>query len=355
MKLRNKLAHFLFNRFRENEIYLHELTYLFWECTMRCNLKCIHCGSDCSADSGCQDMPFNDFLNAILPLTDIYKPETITVAISGGEPSLRPDLSECGKKLRMHGFRWGMVTNGYAYTPELHRSLCAAGMGSITVSLDGLEESHNWLRGSDQSFKRALNAIDLISPSKRLNFDVVTCVNRKNIVELEKIKELLTKHKVRAWRLFTISPIGRAVNNDELFLKPEQLKQLLDFIKNNFNDRQIKVSFSCESYVGEYERKIRNGYFFCHAGINIASILIDGSISACPNINRSFIQGNIYKDSLADVWKNKFQLMRDRSWTKTGICADCGEYGNCLGGAMHMWNEKKDGIMRCIYKEISGN
>jgi len=41
-----------------------------------------------------------------------------------------------------------MVTNGYGYTPEIHGKLLAAGMGSVTLSLDGLEASHNWLRAN---------------------------------------------------------------------------------------------------------------------------------------------------------------------------------------------------------------
>ena len=46
------------NYFRKKETQLHELNYLFWECTQRCNLNCQHCGSDCLASSRYKDMPF---------------------------------------------------------------------------------------------------------------------------------------------------------------------------------------------------------------------------------------------------------------------------------------------------------
>ena len=328
------------------------MSYLFWECTRRCNLQCLHCGSDCSSNSNTVDMPFEDFLRAILPLKKVYKPNSITVAITGGEPLLRKDLDQCGRSLREHGFRWGIVTNGYGYTPDVHSRLLAAGMGSITVSLDGLESSHNWLRSNDQSFERAMAALDLISSSESLSYDVVTCVNMRNIGELEKQKEFLISRNIKEWRLFTISPIGRAVNNDDLILSPEHIKQLMEFIVRSKDDKRINVSFSCEAYLGEYEGKARDAYFFCRAGIHIASVLIDGSISACPNINRCFVQGNIYRDQFLDVWNNRFQIMRDRKWTKAGICLDCQEYKNCTGGAMHLWNEKKDTIMTCLYKQL---
>ena len=363
-KMRNSFSQFLFNQYRKNEIKLHELNYLFWECTRRCNLNCLHCGSDCkSSGSDTKDMPFDDFLKAILTIKKKYKSDNITIAITGGEPILREDLPQCGLALRKNGFRWGIVTNGYDYTHEVHNKLLASGMGSITVSLDGLEQSHNWLRGNDQSFKRAVNAIDLVVSSPRLFYDVVTCVNKKNINELEEIKNFLISRKVKAWRLFTISPIGRAVKNDDLLLEPQQLKQLMDFIvktreseaarfKNGGNDC-IKVTFACEAYLGEYELKARDTYFFCRAGNSIGSILIDGSISACPNNNPCFIQGNIYKDDFLDVWENKFDIMRNRKWCKTGLCKNCDAFKNCNGGAMHLWDEKKDSIKTCIYHQLS--
>jgi len=62
----------------------------------------LHCGSDCIADSKIIDMPFEDFLQAILPLKDLYKPDSITVVITGGEPLLRNDLPQCGRILREH-------------------------------------------------------------------------------------------------------------------------------------------------------------------------------------------------------------------------------------------------------------
>jgi radical SAM enzyme (rSAM/lipoprotein system) len=349
----NRVAQFFHNRFRKNEAQIHELSYLFWECTLRCNLKCLHCGSDCKSDSRIEDMPFEDFLNSILPLKQSYKSNSITVVITGGEPLLRKDLYQCGRRLRENGFRWGIVTNGFAYDAEVHSKLLSAGMGAITLSLDGFKDSHNWLRSNENSFGNALHALDLITSASRLFYDVVTCVNPKNINELAEFKDFLLSKNVKAWRLFTIVPIGRAENNPALQLTNQQLKQLMDFIALSRIDKRMDIKFSCESFVGEYEKKVRDSCFFCRAGINIASILIDGSISACPNINRHFVQGNIYKDGFLDVWENEFGVMRDRSWTKTGICLNCRDYKYCDGGAMHLWNEKQDCIMTCINYKIS--
>jgi radical SAM protein with 4Fe4S-binding SPASM domain len=298
-------------------------------------------------------MPFDDFLRAILPLKKAYPPNAIMVAITGGEPLLRKDLAECGKALRGHGFRWGMVTNGYDYTPDLHARLLSAGLGAVTLSLDGFEDEHCWLRANRCSFGNAVAALDLITASRRLCYDVVTCVHRKNILHLPQFKEFLISKNVKAWRLFTIAPIGRAKGNSDLQLMPQELKQLMDFIAHARADKRMATTFSCEAYVGSYERKVRDAYFFCRAGVNIASVLADGSISACPNINRHFAQGNIYRDNFLDVWNHRFGMMRDRRWTRVGTCAACRDYKACKGGALHLWGEKQASIATCIHLEIS--
>jgi len=347
------MTKFLHNIFRKNETKLHILNYLFWESTHRCTLKCLHCGSDCKSNSTFPDMPFEDFLNAIQPLKEHYPKNSITVVIMGGEPLIRKDLAECGKALREHGFRWGIVTNGYAYDENMHIKLISAGMGAITVSLDGLAENHNWLRNNPHSFERAVKAMELIAASPRLNFDVVTCVHQKNIAELPALKEFLIFKNIKKWRIFTIAPIGRAAENPEMLLTNEQMRQLMDFIaESRKNDSRINLYFSCESYVGNYEKKVRDSYFFCRAGINIGSVLIDGSISACPNIDRSFAQGNIYKDKLIEIWENRFEVMRNRDWCRTGICKNCKDFKHCNGGAMHLWNEKREGIMGCVVEKL---
>jgi radical SAM protein with 4Fe4S-binding SPASM domain len=126
----------------------------------------------------------------------------------------------------------------------------------------------------------------------------------------------------------------------------------MEFISKTRLEKQINIKLSCEAFVGEYEKKVRDSYFFCRAGINIASVLIDGSISACPTIDRHFAQGNIYLDNFVEVWENRFQLMRNRKWTKIGTCASCKEYNICNGGAMHLWTEEKNCITKCLHQEM---
>ena len=299
--MQNRIVDGLFRLFRANETRIHELNYLFWECTTRCNLHCRHCGSDCTAPGSEKDMPLEDFLRAFDTLPLERMSDEMTVVLTGGEPLLRPDIEEIGKALQQRRVGWSMVTNGYWYSQQLHSRLMSAGLGALTISLDGLEEEHDWMRGLKGCYSRTLNAITIAAKEYWLNFDVVTCVNQRNLPQLQQIHDLLASLGVRRWRLFTIIPIGRAKDSPELHLSNNQFVQLMEFIKEKRQHKEaaMQVSFGCEGYLGKYEREVRQNPYMCHAGINIASVLIDGTICGCPNIDRQvFAQGNIYR-----VWK----------------------------------------------------
>ena len=62
----------LFAKIQDKRIEEHRLRQLFWECTLRCNAACLHCGSDCRISSEVRDMPASDFLKVIDSLTPHY-------------------------------------------------------------------------------------------------------------------------------------------------------------------------------------------------------------------------------------------------------------------------------------------
>jgi radical SAM enzyme (rSAM/lipoprotein system) len=320
---------------------------------MRCNLSCLHCGSDCLVKADVPDMPAEDFLRVTKSISLKQSPKEITVVLTGGEPLLRADLPEIGRALRAQGFRWGMVTNGYLLEPKKFNELLNAGLGAITISLDGPEREHNWLRNNPESYSRAIEAIRMVARSGRVNSDVVTCVNQHNIELLPVIQDILTESGIRDWRLFTITPIGRAAGMGELVLSGEQMRQLMSFIETNRLTGVVpKASFSCESYLGSYEGKARDGFFFCRAGIHIGSVLADGGISACPNIDRKLVQGNIYQDDFNEIWEKRFLPFRNRSWTKIHECSACDQYGLCEGNGMHWWDYENQRMLGCNFNKL---
>lgn len=352
LSLRRRLALEAWRVHENIRIEKHELRQLFWECTLRCNLNCRHCGSDCKMESTRPDMPKEDFLRVLDGIATKTNPNKVFVILTGGEPLMRQDLEECGREIYKRGFPWGMVTNGLAMTAKRLQSLLASGLHTVTVSLDGLEEEHNYMRGNSQSFKRALEAIKMISAEKRIISDVVTCVNRRSIKNLDAIKELLIGAGVTKWRLFTIFPVGRAAQDADLQLTSEEHRYLMEYIKRNRKEEtRIELSYCCEGFMGDYEGDIRNHFYSCQAGVSVGSVLIDGSIGACPSIRSGYNQGNIYKDDFWEVWQNRYEVYRDREWKRTGICADCNMFRYCQGNGMHL-RDNNGNLLNCNLKKL---
>lgn len=315
----------------------HPLTTLFWECTLRCNLHCRHCGSDCKVTSSLKDMPLEDFLPVLDSIARQTNPHKVMINVTGGEPLVRKDLEVCGKAFYDRGFPWGIVTNALALTPARYQSLLHSGLRSMTISLDGIGSTHDWMRGLPGVYEKAVPAINMVANSGQIEFDVVTCVNKRSYKELDRIKELLIENGLKEWRLFTVFPVGRAASDPELRLSGEEFRGTMEFIKRTRKEGRIKASYGCEGFLGKYEGDVRDHFFLCNAGLTVGSVMADGSIAACPSIRSGYSQGNIYKgDDFMDVWNNRYQIYRDRSWMKTDACARCRHWRWCLGNGMHL-------------------
>ncbi|MGM9762829.1 MAG: TIGR04133 family radical SAM/SPASM protein [Candidatus Cryptobacteroides sp.] len=314
----------------------HPLRQLFWECTLRCNMHCRHCGSDCKVSALHPDMPFEDFGKVLANIKEHYDSHKIMVIISGGEPLVRKDIVQCGRAIYDLEFPWGMVSNGRLMTPQMIDRLLGAGMHSATISLDGFEEEHNWMRGVSDAFANAARAVSILAKEPTIKFDVVTCVNNRNYGRLDEFKEFLISLGLKNWRLFTVFPVGRAAQDPELQLSKERYKGLMEFIRKIRAEGRISASYACEGFLGGYEGKVRDHLYTCQAGLSIASVRIDGAISGCNSIRSDYDQGNIYRDDFTDVWENRFQPFRDRSWMKKGECEDCKWFRYCEGNGMHL-------------------
>lgn len=344
--------------YRRLETAVHPLRYLFLEITQRCNLACLHCGSDCGRtreESGAlttaEWTAFADTLAARFP-----KRRDLMCVVTGGEPLCHPDLPAILGRIAGHGFPIGLVTNGYALSKRRAGRLRELGVSSLTVSLDGMRDSHDWLRGVPGSFDRAVEGLGHAAELPFRLFDVVTCANPRNIGELDAVLDLLRRKGVRRWRIFSIFPKGRAAGNPDVLLSGAQFRALLDWIRSrrpSLAAEGFDLDFSCEGYFpADVDRAVRSEPYFCRAGICIASVLHDGAIAACPNISRSLVQGNVRTDDFATVWEERFGAYRDRAWMRRGPCVGCKEWGRCLGNSLHLWDVAANETGLCTYSLV---
>ena len=355
MGIKNALGRALLPIKQQSERSVHDLRILFLELTNRCNIDCLHCGSDCKRDTGQPDLPADAIVSVLEKIKAVHDSRQIMLIFSGGEPTLYPGVFNLGRRVVELGFPWGMVTNGFGWTKKTLKKAKDARLQSITVSLDGLEEDHNWLRGHPRSFERAVETIKgLAADPFYQKMDVISCVNRRNLDKLDEMRDLLVRLGVKSWRIFMISPIGRATEQPDLFLSPEEFRRLMDKIVEYRERDEIHVAYSESGYLGPcYENRVRSRPFFCMAGINVAGIMVNGDILACPNIDRRLKQGNIFEDDFVDVWENRYEPFRDRTWIKKGPCSNCKEWRLCHGNSLHTWDLDNDAPRVCHLNDFS--
>ena len=265
----------------------------------------------------------------------------LMLCITGGEPLLYPDFFELLGRANEMGYQWGMTTNGTLITREKAKLLRQTGMKTVSVSIDGLEESHDRQRGLDSGYRMAMQGIqNLIDEGGFQEIQVTTVVNHSNIHELDALYTIFEKMDIDSWRVINLEPIGRALDYPDMMLTPEDYRRLFAFIYEKRLE-QMPVVYGCAHFLGvNLERELRDWYFTCSAGLHVASIMSNGDIGACLDIERrpEFVQGNIFEDRFKDVWENKFQIFRKDLALENEKCRECSEAKFCHGGAYHTWD-----------------
>ncbi len=329
------------------------LKNLFLELTLKCNEHCLHCGSYCG-DVKSEELTLEQYKTFLDEVKADFGTKGYMLCITGGEPLLRKDFFEIMGYAHMLGFKWGMTSNGTLITPEVANKLYEAGMSTISISIDGLEETHDAFRQTKGGYRKAMEGIqNLIDVGKFKTIQVTTVVTHQNIGELDRLYEIFDKMDIDSWRVINIEPMGRAKLHPELILIKEDYQYMMEFIRNKRMNEE-PVEYGCSHYLGaEYEHEIRDWYFICSAGLYVASITANGDIIACLDIERrpELVQGNILKDRFKDVWENKFKEFRIDLSDKCSKCRSCSEKDRCHGDSYHSWDFEKNEPILC-FKDI---
>lgn len=357
-KLRSAVMSKRWSLVQDLEADLHNLRYLFWESTRRCNLSCLHCGSDCGKDEGQPDLESEVVLAALSGIADRYDAREIMLVVTGGEPLVRPDLLDVMGTAGELGFKLGMVTNGYTLTEARARELRDVGLRSVVVSLDGPREVHDWLRDRAGSFERAGRALEALRAVRVPIVEAITCVTPRLLDRMDETYALVTGLDATHWRVFNIFPAGRARDNADVLLDEDGIRQLVETmarLRVRGKADGLVVNLSEEGYLGwDWEDRVRDTPYFCRAGINIAGIMVDGAIAACPNLSPWMAQGNLREDDFVDVWEHRYELFRDRSWTREGACGDCKQWSVCRGNSLHLWDRERQQPCWCHHEILNG-
>ena len=326
-----------------------ELRTLFLELTRRCNENCRHCGSSCGSAPS-PEVKADDLKKLLDDVKRDFDIGRMTLALTGGEPLLYRDFFELARYAHSLGFTWGMTTNGTLITPGTARKLKEAGIGSVSVSIDGTKAQHDSFRRMSHAYDRAIEGVKNLIDAGVDPVQITTVVTHETVHDLPVMFEEFSKLDISSWRISNMEPIGRALTCPDLMLTDDEYRYMFDFIREK-REAGYPLLYGCQHYLGpDYEREVRDWYYFCSAGVYVASVTCEGNIVACLDVERrpELVQGSIYRDSFADVWKNGFGFFR-RDLSKTcGKCSSCGEAEHCMGGPFHSYDYDRKEPLVCF-------
>lgn len=299
----------------------------------RCNARCVHC--DIWKNRGKEDSPTLDQWK--LALTDLRQwLGPVHVFISGGEALLKPfaiDVATHGSKL---GLFVEFLTHGYWDDQSKIEKLALARPWRVTISLDGIGELHNLIRGRDKFFDKTSTSIETLKRVRmehRLNFEIrlKTVIMRQN---LEHVREVATYANQDGMQVF-YQPVEQNYDTaeDPKWFEhsetwpddPEKAASVVSElirlkrdglpIANSYAQLEAMIPYfrDPESLrVATQSHRAHEHRALCSA-LTMLQVEADGNVTVCAGMSPV---GNIKTQQIREIWESRPR------WWKDGCCLE---------------------------------
>jgi len=320
---------------------------LQWHLTARCEHNCQHCYMH--DESTYKSELFNelDFNNCIKIIDDFDK--TLDhwgikgkINFTGGDPLLKEGVFEIIKYAREKNISIGILGNPDKIDYEIAEKLRNLGVSRYQVSIDGLEETHDRLRGKKGAFKEAIKTIHILE-DVGIPSVVMFTLSRINAHELIDVIRLANKERVSIFDFARLVPIGAGKNLYDEMLTPEEYKKLLLKVLEEY--RRLKENGS-KTFFGRKEylwlllyqelgllkplpHDKETIYSGCGIGINLLVILADGTVYSCRRLPIKI--GKVPEESLREIFVNSESLNKLRDVDRMKKCSKCELKQFCRG------------------------
>jgi radical SAM protein with 4Fe4S-binding SPASM domain len=307
-----------------------------WELTLACNLRCGHCGSAAEAPR-----PGELSLKEALAICDQLPSLLVCeVDFTGGEPLCHPHWDVIAARLRELRIRTKLITNGVLLGPESVRRLRDAGVARVGVSVDGLEVTHDRIRGRPGLFRHVMSGLDALLAAG-VPVTAITTVNDLNVGELPQIGAALAAHGVDMWQCQPIFYLGRARQSPEMALSLGTYAGLGRFAKERVNRSDARPALLPGDSFGYFtELDTREPpWGGCSAGIALCGITSDGRVKGCLSMPDELVEGSLRERDLWDVWFDEGAFSYNRKFSERDLgpnCTGCDRAAECRGGCSSM-------------------
>ena len=254
-----------------------DLYNVSFEITYRCNLECQHCFNK-SNDSAYIGLSKDDVLTLIKELAEA---KVKNVYLTGGEPTKYPYFIEAVSEFHKHGIEVILATNGYDIKHHLKFiQENISPKSGVYISIDGLSDVHNSLRGKNDAFERAVDSIKAITRIG-LPVRVSSIIWDKNYAQLDTLLAFLKSIGVSQVNLTIPVQVGRAETNQIILHKSyAETVEMVHLLQKKYDSDSFKI------YLKRQDRLSKDS-LCCQAGQKIMHINSNGEIYPCSWVSKA--------------------------------------------------------------------
>ena len=199
---------------------------VIWNLVRRCNLSCLHCYSF-SAD---HDFPGELNTADVFTVLDDLKAFRVPVLIlSGGEPLMRPDIFEISARAKDLGFYVGLSSNGTLIDETRIAAIKAADYDYVGISLDGLEETHDFFRRRKGAFQSSLHGIRLCRQAG-IKVGIRLTLTEQTAQDMPALLDLMLTEDIEKFYLSHLNYAGRGNTNRERDALHATTRHAMDYL-----------------------------------------------------------------------------------------------------------------------------
>ena len=321
-----------------------------WNCTRRCNLRCVHCYSS-SRDLDYPGELTTDEGYALLE--DLAAFGSPVILFSGGEPTIRPDLLDLIARAKQLGMRAVISTNGTLINPAAAERFAQIGLSYVGVSLDGMKATNDRFRGRAGAFDDALAGIRNCQAAG-VKVGLRFTINRRNAADVGDIFNLIRDENIPRVCFYHLVYAGRGSNLVKEDLDHAETRRVLDLIIDRTAELHAaglpKEVLTVDNHADGpyvYLRMVRENN--PRAGDVLKLLLMNGGNSSGNGIGcvswdgsvhpdqfwRHVSLGNIRERKFSDIWTDLsnplMARLKDKRPHVHGRCAKCRFLDACGG------------------------
>lgn len=320
----------------QHDIKTPRLACLQFELTSRCNERCIHCYIPNDKKNAGFDLTFVRFKNI---LDQFAAMGGIHVTLSGGEALMNKDIIKMLHYCREKDMQISLLTNLISLNDEQTQAIKEVNISIVQVSLYSMNpEVHDTITTVKGSWKRTREAIERLHAAD-VPVQISCPVMKANKDGYDKVMQYARSLRMKSntdYIMMAQADLDTANLANRLNLK-ETEKVIRDIINNDIDYRE--ETLHTESYTSlppdEYAEMP-----LCGAGINDLCVTVNGDIYPCAGW-QSFVVGNVFKQSLKDIWENSPKLAEIRKVKRKDFpkCLTCEARDYCAMCLVRNYNE----------------